>query len=61
MSIHGSVAARLLDDDGQDIQEYALLLAFVALVSAALFLYNGASVSRIWTSAGSYLAVPNGS
>jgi Flp pilus assembly pilin Flp len=45
-----------LDQDGQDITEYTLLLAFVALVSAALFLYNGTSVSKIWCSADSFLS-----
>ncbi len=45
-----------VDDEGQDVHEYALLLAFVVLVTAALFLYNASSVSSIWTSAGSYLA-----
>ena len=44
------------EEDGQDITEYTLLLAFVALVSAALFLYNSSAVSSIWTSASSYLA-----
>ncbi len=36
-------------EDGQDIVEYTLLLAFVVVVSAALFLYNSDSVAAIWT------------
>ena len=48
---------RLLEDDGQDITEYTLLLAFVALVSAALFLHNTASISCIWTSTHSVLSI----
>jgi len=35
-------------EDGQDLIEYTLLLAFVALVSAALFIGAGASTSQIW-------------
>jgi Flp pilus assembly pilin Flp len=36
----------LADDDGQDLIEYSLLMAFVALASAALFLGAGKSISR---------------
>ena len=39
------------DDQGQDLIEYTLLMAFVALGSAALFLSSGTSVSQIWSSA----------
>ena len=51
----------LLEDEGQDVTEYALLLAFVALVSAALFLNNTGSISKIWTSTTSVLTVGGGS
>jgi len=37
------------DDAGQDLIEYTLLMAFVALASAALFISSGASVSAIWS------------
>jgi Flp pilus assembly pilin Flp len=40
---------RLTQDDGQDIVEYTLLMAFVVVVTAALFLYNSDSVAAIWT------------
>jgi len=39
--------------------EYTLLLAFVCLASAALFISAGGSVSGIWTSANSDLAKAN--
>jgi len=40
----------LLDDErGQDLIEYTLLIAFVALASAALFIGAGRSVKTIWT------------
>lgn len=37
------------DDAGQDLIEYTLLMAFVALASAALFISSGASISSIWS------------
>ena len=47
------------DEQGQDLIEYTLLLAFVCLASAALFISAGGSVSGIWTSANSDLAAAN--
>ena len=41
----------LRDDQGQDLIEYTLLLAFVALASAAIFITAGTSVKGIWTTA----------
>jgi Flp pilus assembly pilin Flp len=41
------------DDQGQDLVEYTLLLAFVCLASAALFINVGASLGTIWTDANS--------
>ncbi len=39
----------LSQETGQDLVEYTLLLAFVALASAALFIGAGASINNIWT------------
>jgi Flp pilus assembly pilin Flp len=47
----------LRDEQGQDLIEYTLLLAFVALASAALFINAGGSISNIWTIANSRLSV----
>ena len=47
------------DEEGQDLIEYTLLLAFVALASAALFLGAGGSISGIWTTSNSQLASAN--
>ena len=44
------------DEQGQDLIEYTLLLAFVALSSAALFISSGNSVATIWGSASGQLA-----
>ncbi len=45
----------LRDEQGQDLIEYTLLLAFVALASAALFINAGGSVNAIWTVANDQL------
>ncbi|PYT25096.1 MAG: Flp family type IVb pilin [Acidobacteria bacterium] len=47
------------DEQGQDLIEYTLLLAFVCLASAALFISAGGSVSGIWTATNSRLDVAN--
>jgi Flp pilus assembly pilin Flp len=44
------------DEQGQDLIEYTLLLAFVALASAALFIGAGTSIKTIWTQTNSQLA-----
>jgi Flp pilus assembly pilin Flp len=44
------------DEQGQDLIEYTLLLAFVALASAALFIGAGKSITTIWTTTNSQLA-----
>jgi len=45
----------LIDEEGQDLIEYTLLLAFVALASAALFISAGGSINSIWTTANATL------
>jgi Flp pilus assembly pilin Flp len=49
------------EEQGQDLIEYTLLMAFVALASAALFLGAGRSVKGLWTSMNTQLATANGS
>ena len=39
----------LADDRGQDLIEYTLLLAFVALAAAALLIGTGGKVKTVWT------------
>ena len=51
----------LADDSGQDLIEYTLLVAFVALASTALFIGAGGSVKGIWSTAASQLAAANSS
>ena len=46
----------LHDDQGQDLIEYTLLIAFVALASAALFLGAGGSITTIWSATNTQLA-----
>jgi len=49
----------LRDDQGQDLIEYTLLMAFVALASAALFLGAGGSIKGIWSTSNSQLVAAN--
>jgi Flp pilus assembly pilin Flp len=49
----------LVEDDGQDLIEYSLLMAFVALASAALFMGAGKSITGIWSTANSQLVQAN--
>jgi Flp pilus assembly pilin Flp len=51
----------LRDEQGQDLIEYTLLLAFVCLATAALFVSSGGSLTGIWTSANSQLGAANSS
>jgi Flp pilus assembly pilin Flp len=44
------------DEQGQDLIEYTLLMAFVALASAALFLGAGGSINKIWQISNGQLA-----
>jgi Flp pilus assembly pilin Flp len=47
------------NEEGQDLIEYTLLLAFVALASASLFIGAGRSTSGIWSVTNSRLVVAN--
>ena len=49
------------DETGQDLIEYSLLLAFIALAGAAAFVGMSSSVNSIWSAANSRLAAANGS
>jgi Flp pilus assembly pilin Flp len=46
----------LRDEQGQDLIEYTLLLAFIVLASAAIFISAGGSISTIWTNASKQLS-----
>ena len=48
------------DQQGQDLIEYTLLMAFVALASAALFLGAGGSINGIWQTSNTQLSTANG-
>jgi Flp pilus assembly pilin Flp len=47
------------DEQGQDLIEYTLLMAFVAMASAALFIGAGGSIKGIWSVSNSQLAAAN--
>ena len=46
----------LKDEQGQDLIEYTLLMAFIALASAAIFVSAGQSISGIWGTASNQLS-----
>jgi Flp pilus assembly pilin Flp len=47
------------DCQGQDLIEYSLLLAFVTLASAGLYINSGGAVQGIWTAASAALSAPS--
>jgi Flp pilus assembly pilin Flp len=47
------------EEQGQDLIEYTLLMAFVALASAALFIGAGGSIQGIWSQTNSQLVAAN--
>jgi Flp pilus assembly pilin Flp len=47
------------EEQGQDLIEYTLLMAFVALASASLFIGAGGSIKGIWTTSNSQLSAAN--
>jgi len=49
------------DEQGQDLIEYTLLMAFVALASAAIFTQAGNSIKGIWGNASTQLSLANAS
>jgi Flp pilus assembly pilin Flp len=49
------------DEQGQDLIEYTLMLAFVALASAALFSSAGTSINQIWSKTNLQLSTAAGS
>jgi Flp pilus assembly pilin Flp len=46
-------------DQGQDIVEYTLLLAFVCLAASALFIGSGQSIQGIWVKTNTMLVNAN--
>jgi Flp pilus assembly pilin Flp len=49
------------EDDGQDLIEYTLLLAFVCLIAAVIFVSAGQQAAGIWRVANSQLVNANSS
>lgn len=47
------------DESGQDLIEYTLLMAFIALASASIYVSAGNSVGGLWSQASSQLIAAN--
>jgi Flp pilus assembly pilin Flp len=56
-----TLAVGVSDETGQDLIEYSLLLAFVALAGAAMFMGMSSSANSIWSAANTRLAAANNS
>jgi Flp pilus assembly pilin Flp len=54
-----SITRFLQGDQGQDLVEYTLLIAFVCVASAAMYINAGGSISGIWTVANTHLTAGN--
>lgn len=46
-------------EDGTDLVEYSLILAFIALAGAAIFIGMGSNTSALWSTVNSRLAASN--
>jgi Flp pilus assembly pilin Flp len=44
------------NEDGGDVSEYTLLVTFLLLLSACLFLSNASNVSNVWQAANSFIS-----
>jgi len=47
------------DEDGQDLTEYALMLAFVVVAGAAIFAISGQSILGIWSKSNEIVTAGN--
>ena len=56
MNLIARMRAFAVNDEGQDLLEYALLIALIALVCVAAITTAGTNVQKIFTSIGSQLA-----
>jgi Flp pilus assembly pilin Flp len=53
--INSNLKAFWQEEEGQDLVEYSLLLAFIALAAIALLSSAGTSIKTIWTGINSQL------
>jgi Flp pilus assembly pilin Flp len=53
--INSNLKAFWQEEEGQDLVEYSLLLAFIALAAVALLSSAGGSIKTIWTGINSQL------
>jgi Flp pilus assembly pilin Flp len=58
-TLRARVTLFVRDEQGQDLIEYTLLVAFIALASAAIFTSAGGSIAGIWSQTSSQLVAAN--
>ena len=56
MTIQAALKAFWRQEEGQDLIEYTLLIAFVTFTSASLFILSSGHLDGIWTVSNSRLA-----
>ena len=49
----------LIDEQGQDLIEYSLLISFVAIAVVGMFIGAGGDVKGVWTATNNQLAQAN--
>jgi Flp pilus assembly pilin Flp len=54
-ALRTSITNFLKEEAGQDLIEYTLLMAFIALASASLFVSAGGSLTTLWGDASTQL------
>jgi pilus assembly protein Flp/PilA len=57
--IHTFVNAFVKEEDGQDLVEYSLLLAFIGLAAVALLTNVKSSINGLWTTVNTKLTSAN--
>ena len=57
--IHTLVNAFVKEEDGQDLVEYSLLLAFIGLAAVALLTNVKSSINGLWTTVNTKLTTAN--
>jgi Flp pilus assembly pilin Flp len=51
----------ILDDEGQDLSEYCLLMALISLIALGIFIHMSGGVQAIWSGSGAALSTASGS
>jgi Flp pilus assembly pilin Flp len=59
MKVWSTIRAFVREEDGQDLAEYCLITAFIALVALGIFWHVSGGLQGMWTSINNSLAAGN--